>query len=622
VPLVCAALAAALAPPLARPADAAAPLTLAATPAVLAPGVPGVALRVDGCEVAPAIGANVGSVAGVRVVSPGTSEVEYRPPAEARPQVAIITATCGERRGWTRIPIVGRGIAVARTDPGASISVTIGTRRFGPVVAGPDGAARVTVEVPPGVRFAYQGERPLDLRVPPAQHVHVVVDRREVRADREEEVVVVAYAITPAGAPLPGAPVRLEASEGTLGESSEVEPGVSVVRWTLPPGRPGTARVDARLDGDPVPAPSVEVERRAGPPARIVASVDRAVAVAGEPPVQVDVSVVDAAGNPTGAELRVEPQDALLDARRVGPGLWAVGLGVPERLLGRSALDVSIMAGDAVAATRVALAPAPAASLAVEPGAREVLADGEEALAVRVELRDRFGNPAPDPPPAAASSARVAVSLEREGEAYRVTVRPRRRLVSGEETLTIEGAGTTERLPVTLRSPEPRLAVAARAGWLAAKGPLRAPYASVEAALWPWGRYGVSLEAGAFAEERVDRVALSGGTVDLRGQVRYLPVVLSGRWRAAVARAGVLHAGAGLLVASVAAESQVTGQPAVGDAGFAAGAQLCVGAGRRLGSGTAFLEARALWIADPGLEPVHGRVLALGLAAGWAHGLR
>jgi hypothetical protein len=618
-----AALASALAPAAGR-AAALAPtpsLAVSAVPAVLAPGVRSVAIRVGGCEGAPAVGANVGTVSGVEVVAPGRAQAEYRPPPEARPQIAIVTATCGDRHGWTTVPIVGRGIAVARTDPGASISVTIGTRRFGPAVADGHGVARVAVEVPPGVRFAHQGERPLDLRVPPAQHVHVVAHPPEVRADREETVRVLAYAITPAGAPRSAAPLRLAASAGALPEPVEVAPGVWLARWTLPAGPAGQAVVEARLEDDPGPAASVEVARRPGPPARIDASADRAVAVAGEAPVQLDVSVVDAAGNPTPADLRVEPHDAVLDRRELEPGRWAIGLEVPELLLGRTALDVSVVAGEVAAAASVRFDPAPAVTLAVEPSARDVVADGEAALALRVKLQDRFGNPVLDPPPAATTHASADVAVVRDGDAFRLTVRPRRRLAAGEETVTITGAGRTELLPVTVRSTEPRLAVAARAGWLAATGALRAPYASVEATLWPWGRYGLSLEAGAFADARGGRVSVDGAALELRGAVRYLPLVLSARWRGTPSAATVLLAGAGGLVSAVAGEVRVAGQPPVRENGLAAGGQLSFGAGRRLGAGTAFVEVRSLWIADPGIEPVHGRVVALGLTAGWAHGL-
>lgn len=610
--------------PLARGPGAAADLVVSAAPPVLVPGQDRVTLAVEGCPGTPLLAANAGRIASVRTDAPGRATAELLAPDERRPQVAIVTATCDGRHGWIAIPIVGRGTAIARTTPGAAIRVTIGARSFGPAVADAEGVARVPVDVPPGVRFAYQGERPLDLRVPPARRVHVAVDPPTGRADREEAFTVRAYVVTEAGAPRAGARVVLSAPDGVLSAPAEVEPGLLVARWTLPPGRAGPLGLEARLEDEPGEAVTATLERRAGPPARLEAAPDRAVAVAGEAPVQLDVRVVDAAGNLTASPLRVEPGAVVLDAREHATGRWAVGLEVPERLDGRDALDVSIVAGDATAAARVALSAAPAVALEVEaPAAPEVLADGEASLVVKVALQDRFGNPAVDPPPEARTEQPAEVSTVRDGDRFHVTVRPRRRLGPGADAVTIEGGGRTERLPLALRPAEPWLALGARAGYLAAAGGLRSAYAGVGAVVWPaaWGPFGAALEAGAFAHDRTDGVALAGAPLAVRGEVRYLPIVASARWRHAPSRGTVLVAAAGGAVAPLSAEVRVTGQPAVREHGVAPGAQVAFGAGWRLGTEVVFLEARGLWLADPGLDVVRGRVLATGLVVGWTHGL-
>lgn len=609
-----------------RAEEGGARLVVSAVPPVLSPGERRLAVRVEGCPELPVITANVGAIANVRTVAPAVAAADYLPPGEARPQVAIVTATCGARHGWTTVPIVGRGVAIARTDPGAAIRVTIGARSFGPAIADGEGNARVPVEVPPGVRFAYQGERALDLHVPAAPHVHVALDRASGRADHEEVLSLRSYAITEAGAPRAAAPLHLAPSEGVVSDAAEVEPGLVVARWTLPPGRAGRVVLEATLEGDAGPAAVAALERRPGPPARVEASPDRPLAVAGEAPLQLDVRVVDAAGNLTPAPLRVEPSEAVvLDAREVAPGRWAVGLDVPERLEGRDALGVSMVAGEAGAAARVPLAAAPPVALAVEPPARgELVADGEAAFDLKVAQVDRFGNPSVDPPPAAATAEPAEVSTVREGDAFRVTVRPRRRLVAGEDAVTIQGAGRTERLPLLLRPVEPWLAVGARLGYLASAGGLRSAYLGAEAALWPdaWRHFGVSLEGGTFAHERTDRVALGGGAIAVAGEVRYLPVAASARWRLAPSPRTVLGAGAGVVLAPLSAEVRVAGQPPARENGLAAGGQLAFGAGRKIGAGVLFLEARGIWLADPGLDVVRGRVLATGLVAGWALGLR
>jgi hypothetical protein len=600
------------------PPTGSATLRLSADSPVLSPGERQVAVRVDGCDERPALSANVGTVRRVRAAGPRRDVAEYAPPPEARPLVAIVTAVCGDRWGWTAIPVVGRGVATAHTRPGAAIHVTIGERSYGPAVADGEGAVRVAVDVPPGVRFAYHGARPLDLGVPPAPHAHVVAGPIVVRADREETVRVLAFAVTDAGAPRAGAPLALSASAGVVGSAVEIEPGVALARWTLPPGRAGRVRLEARLADDDGPPAAVEVERRPGPPARVEAFPDRAQAVAGEAPLQLDVAVTDAAGNPAPEEPRVEPKDLVLERRGVGPGLWAVGLAVPERLAGRSELSVSIAAGGAAGAARVPLLAAPAATLAVEPAGREVVAGGREAFSLRVALRDRFGNASPDVPEVETDGP-ADVETVRDGESFVVTVRPRRGLGRRYDAVTIHGAGRSERIPLAVRGADPRLALSGRAGFLASTGGGRSAYLGGETALWPSARLGAALEAGAFAFGRRERVPLPGRSAELRSDVRYLPVVASLRWRAEPTPDTLVVVGAGAALAPLSAEVRLEGEPPVRESGLAAGGLLSLGAGRHLGSGTLLVEARALWLADPGLHAVRGRVLAGGLALGWSH---
>jgi hypothetical protein len=299
-----------------------------------------------------------------------------------------------------------------------------------------------------------------------------------------------------------------------------------------------------------------------------------------------------------------------------------VGLEVPERLEGRAAVDVRLGAEGAGRPVRVPLAAAAPSAVTVAPSAREVVADGRAALEIRVEQRDRFGNPVTEPPPAAATAMGSAVSTERDGDAYRVVVRPRRRLAPAEDAVTITAAGREESLPVALRAADARATLSGRVGYLASAGGLRSAYAGVEAALWPdrWRRLGLAVEAGAFSFDRTDDVLAAGAAAELRGSVRYLPLAAVARWRAAPSERTVLQLGAGAVIAPLAASLRLGDQPEVREAGVAAGALAAFGAGRRLGRGQAFLEARLLWLADPGLEIVRGRLVATGLVAGWSHG--
>ncbi|HET7824271.1 MAG TPA: hypothetical protein VFK90_03015, partial [Anaeromyxobacter sp.] len=194
---LCAALAAAAAP------GAIAPPAVEIRPAVLALGggdTARVVVRSAGGP--PRLFASAGALRRAVETEPGVFEAVLEPPLEAHPQLALVAAVApGGEVGYAWLPLVGRGVAIARTEPNAKVSVRIRTRTFGPALADANGVASVPVEVPPGERYAYDRGRALDLRVPPLRQAVLLLDRRELRADRAETVTVWAFAATPDGAP-------------------------------------------------------------------------------------------------------------------------------------------------------------------------------------------------------------------------------------------------------------------------------------------------------------------------------------------------------------------------------------------------------------------------------------
>jgi hypothetical protein len=114
--------------------------------------------------------ASVGRVESVRRLPEGGFAARYRPPPEGVPQVAIVSAFAGAGHaftdGWIAIPLSGEGNARVPGVPGSQVTLRIGDRTFGPRTVSADGVATVPVVVPPGVREAHEGFRPIDLRVP------------------------------------------------------------------------------------------------------------------------------------------------------------------------------------------------------------------------------------------------------------------------------------------------------------------------------------------------------------------------------------------------------------------------------------------------------------------------
>lgn len=601
-----------------------APLAIRAEPPRLLLGRdPGATLVVEGAAEPPTFTTSAGEIRGVRAAAGGRFEARFLPPREGWPQVAIVTAATGDRLAWTVVPLHGRGIAVAQTRPHASIRVTIDGAGFGPARADSRGEARVPVLVPPGVRFAYHGERPLDLRVPDALHVHVLVEREAVRADREEVVPLRVLAVTPGGAPRSRAPLVLSATAGELDHLEEVAPGEYRGRWRLGPGAAGEAHLTARL-ADEGPSRTLAIRRDAGPPARVQVEPEVAAVVAGlERPVALRIRVADAAGNPVNALPRLASSFGAVSAPVTrGPGLYEATLAIPQARSGHRIAELTARAGEITGVASVELAGGTPERLVVAGAGDVLVADGRREALLRVALLDRFGNEVAAEPAVAVAVGRGAVQSRPDGAGHLVRYRPRRAREDAVHVVTVQALGLEAEARLPIVAPARRFEVAPKLGLALAAGGLLAPVVAAEAAFWPErlrGRGGVLLEVGTFQLERTDRVAAGAGSVEISASARYVPVLLSGAWRSPFLRRGRWWASAGLGPALLDAEVAASGQPAVRETGWVAAAHLSSGVDLPFGPGRPFAEVRLGWHSDPALDSTRGALTFAGLSIGYRH---
>ena len=242
-------------------------------------------------------------------VAPGVFRAPYVPPRQRLPREVILTArargTRGPLEGWSLLPLWGRGQAEVRTRAGAPVTLQVGERTFGPVQADEKGLARVPLTVPPGHREAFFGARSIDLGVPPWPCVHAVAGRRQVTAERSETVDVWLFLSQLKGTPAPPGPFTFTVSRGGVSPPLELEPGVLLVRWTVPPGPSGEVSLQGGVGQDPRWSFELQVEAVSDPARRFELKVDREEFVASEAArVGVEVSAWDAAGNPARAPPR------------------------------------------------------------------------------------------------------------------------------------------------------------------------------------------------------------------------------------------------------------------------------------------------------------------------------
>ncbi|HET8539890.1 MAG TPA: hypothetical protein VFL83_08465 [Anaeromyxobacter sp.] len=548
-----------------------------------------------------AVSASAGRVEDVRRSPPGGYSARFLAPAGRVPQVAIVAAIARTPRGivdgWVAIPCSGQADARVRAAPGAEIALDIAGRRFGPRTAGSDGVAVIPIVVPPGVREAHHGFKPIDLKVPDTPLLHGALERATALADRTERVRVFTWVVAPHGAARRGDAPTYEASRGSVA-STERQPGESEAIWTLPPGRAGEERLVVRLPTSPVSRIVLRLETVPGPAAVVAVSFDRDGVVAGaEEGVGLAVRALDTAGNPVRAALAVEAEGAALqDVREPEPGLLLGRLRAPASLGGRTeAVIRASVPGAGVSGTRtLPLLAGPPARAYLTPASAPVRSRQEAVLVLRVA--DAGGNPVSPEPRVAADRGKV-IAVARSGPGtWRVRWTAPDVEAPSLARLVAEAGGVRATAEPVLLPPRPRASVAFAGGgardlrgssWVAEAG------AALDVAAGPSRVLPLGLEVAWRAEVRALDVAshlgmalLGGGSASrvLSPTLVVRTTASVGAWvtGAAAAPAGRLGIDLGIERRGIApfVETALLGATGGTDGAFAA---LTVSAGIRLG---------------------------------------
>ncbi|MFY0523343.1 hypothetical protein ACN28I_09215 [Archangium gephyra] len=568
--------------------------------------------------------ASLGEVGPVTQVKPGVFRATYVPPRQSVPLEVILVALArgqeGTLDGWSVLPLWGQGVAEVRTRPGAPVTLQVGSEPFGSVLADARGRARIPVKVPPGVHEAFFGKRRIDLGVPPQPFLHAVAERREVRADREETVAIRLYSLNPAGVrPRPGA---FSVSRGTVSAPAELEPGVFLLRWTVPPGPAGSLELKGSVTGDKRGAVSVRLVAVPGPARHFEMRVDHEELVASEEVrVTVEVSARDAAGNPASAGLRLESDlagEGGLTERQ--PGEYAGVLGFAPRFGTRERVELRLLAEGTpapVLTRTLKLRPAGPARVKVEPLQPLLMADGQSEAVWRISVEDRFGNPVREPRPEAALARELASTLlSKAPGTYELRYVPPAADADHLSELEVRVGGVHGRGTLSLLRRRPVLVVAPRAGLVTNLGDVVAPSAGLRLEVWPlrqWPFLGLMLDTGYLGFSRTGGPAAPGFT----GRNEWLDttVAVGGRTLREKGLQGWVAAGPSLV--RVRSSVAWSGGPVLEEGTWVLGAQALVGVGLPLGQGQPFLEARVSWFDDPSLRVLRGALWGGGLHLGY-----
>ena len=569
--------------------------------------------------VEPRLSASAGRLLKLRREGPESWTAEYLPPRETFPQVALLAAVVSGELAWTSLPLWGRGMALVQTRAGARISVEIGPRTFGPAVADARGQALVPVIVPPGVHEVRHRGRRIDLPVPEAPRLHVVLLDERVRADRVEKMTICVLAADDEGKPRSGARLVVRPDRGEVSAAQERAPGELWATWTLPPGSAGTARLTVALADAPALVAQAQLTLEPGPPATVELTADRDSVVAGAGnQVMVRARARDAAGNASLAALAVSAPPGFGTLAETRPGEWRFR--PLDSFGGRQSVElVGHPLGNAEpsASVLLRLLPGEPASVSIEPGEPAVRTGPGGRLLLRLRQTDRFGNPVPGGTPAASAEEGSIAGIERQSDgAWLATYLPPRRWDRGDTVVDVRWPEAAARTRVALLPGLAPLAISPKVGGLSNFARLNSPVAAVEASLRT-DRFGPELafstELAWYFSSRQQDVGQPGTA---QGRVDFFALAAQIAVRIPIGLRTTVWAGAGPSLAAIASRLQLGSDPQVSESALVLGGVVSLGLEQRFARALPFVELRASRHRDPSLSTLTGAINAASLLLG------
>ncbi|HEY6002905.1 MAG TPA: hypothetical protein VIV57_08515, partial [Anaeromyxobacter sp.] len=374
------------------------------------------------------------------------------------------------------------------------------------------------------------------------------------------------------------------------------------------------------------PPATQEVPRPPGPPARVAVRLGAKRVRAGDPPIDVVVEMMDAAGNRASGDVRIAASfGELSEPVRDASGDVHASLRVPERLEGRSEAVVEAKVGAVAVRRSVALSPAAAERIAVALERSELTADGRAAAAVSITIADRFGNGVDEPALEIEAGRGKVVAASRVGPgAYRSRYAPGWLREGGEDAVVVRAGDLVAAAPIRLVPPPHRVGVAARAGVLHALGGFTAPVLGAALEAWPFGvgdRLGLSLGVARVGSGRTEQLDLGRSLRAVKTSSELWALEATAVARRPLSGRLTGTAGAGLRAVRVHSTVAIDGARTAEEWGWAPGAHAQGGVAYEIPSWHARigLELLAAWQDSPRMRSFRGSLATLGLALGVSH---
>jgi hypothetical protein len=299
---------------------------------------------------------------------PTSFSARFLLPASRFPQPAIVVADFSHDslilRGALAVRLRAAASPAFLTDPGSKVTVKVGDKEFGPVVAPADGNVHVPVVVPPGINFAiarsvnHQGnasQQILDLKIPPAPRALVVAPEK-LPAGSATEIAVLA--VEPSGRLVDASTITLASTGPRPQPLGSLAPGEARFLVRAPASlQDPTFHLMASLRGQPDVSAEADVVLSSAATAQVLLQPE-ATRLDGVPlrSLRVFLSSQDAFGNPTDvgeAVVLVDGQPASPQATEDGRVMLLVR--PPALLASRETMDVEAVLDNGHAIEHISL---------------------------------------------------------------------------------------------------------------------------------------------------------------------------------------------------------------------------------------------------------------------------
>jgi hypothetical protein len=349
--------------------------------------------------------ATVGTIDPPRLVTPGHFTALYHPPADRFPQVALLLVELGNGAARlhcaTRIALEGSTLFPFHTSDGAAVTMRVGDRQFGPLIADKQGHVEIPIDVPPGVRKAEAravdrsgGTRSteVDLQLPPFPRV-LLLAPASLEAGSFSEITV--SALDENGDPVAADQLALAASAG-LAHPLGGPPGEARFLFEAPVHvGAGTLTLSAVAPGAVAGHAELALPIHAATPGRLVIAASNKQLIVGDTqPVSVSISARDRFGNADSAAavfVRVDGRPTPVAV--AASGVAMISVVPPARYDGRQNVPVDATLGDVAATENLHITGGPPVRLTLQVAATRVVADGKRGTELRVQATDKNGTP-------------------------------------------------------------------------------------------------------------------------------------------------------------------------------------------------------------------------------------